>query len=158
MPNLFEEEIIKKNVRYYENRTIHDSSLSYCAHAIASARIGDTDLAYEFFKKAMEIDLNDNFSDSTDGIHSAALGGNWNCIVQGFAGVKIGVDYVEITPHLPKTWEELQFYLKIRGHYIKIRISNRKVILETEEPLDMEFMFLINGKYYSMKNKLEVSM
>jgi hypothetical glycosyl hydrolase len=157
MPHLFNEVIIDKNVKYYENRTIHDSSLSYSAHAIASAKIGDIELAYDFFLKAMEVDLNDNYNDSTDGIHSAALGGIWNCIIHGFAGVKYGIEHIDIVPHLPKEWEELQFYLKVQGKYIKICISEEKVVLETEHSLEKELLFQINGETYSLLNHLEVT-
>lgn len=39
-PHLVGEEYVRKNVLFYEKRTIHDSSLSYCAHAQACAVIG----------------------------------------------------------------------------------------------------------------------
>ncbi len=75
-PYLFEAEIVRKNVQFYEARTIHDSSLSYCVHAQALAAIGETDMASDFFHKAMDIDLNDNPYDTIDGIHAASLGGD----------------------------------------------------------------------------------
>lgn len=52
-PYMFSKEVVKKNVLFYEERTIHDSSLSYCAHAQACAAIGETELSWEFFKKCM---------------------------------------------------------------------------------------------------------
>lgn len=75
-PKLFSDDVVRKNVLFYEKRTIHDSSLSYCAHAQASAYIGDKKAADMFFKKALFIDLNDNPYDSVDGIHSASMGGH----------------------------------------------------------------------------------
>ncbi|MDF2905573.1 MAG: trehalase [Herbinix sp.] len=158
MPDLFDKEIVLKNVRYYENRTIHDSSLSYSAHAIASAKIGDVEMAYDFFQKAMEIDLNDNYNDSTDGIHAAALGGIWNCIIQGFAGIQYNMDCVEITPHLPKQWRSLQFYLKVQDSYIKVRMTKEKVILEAERYLEKELLFRINGMDFPLFNRLEITL
>lgn len=61
---MFSKEVVKKNVLFYEERTIHDSSLSYCAHAQACAAIGETELSWEFFKKCMVIDLDDNPNDT----------------------------------------------------------------------------------------------
>ena len=58
-PYMFSKDVVKKNVLFYEERTIHDSSLSYCAHAQACAAIGETELSWEFFKKCMVIDLDD---------------------------------------------------------------------------------------------------
>ena len=86
-PQLYSPDIVKKNVLFYEKRTLHDSSLSYCAHAQACANIGELDMAQNFFKKALEVDLVDNPYDSTDGLHAAAMGGIYNCLIQGFAGV-----------------------------------------------------------------------
>ncbi len=158
IPQLFDKEIIKENVRFYENRTVHDSSLSYCAHAIASAGIGDIRLAYEFFLKAMEIDLNDNYSDTTDGIHAAALGGIWNSVILGFAGVKFGMDCIEITPHLPDSWEEMRFKIKAQGQFIRINIQRDKIQLEAEEALTKELEFTICGNTYLLKNNLVVNL
>jgi len=159
MPGLFSEEVVKKNVKYYENITIHDSSLSYSAHAIACANIGDMELACDFFTKAMEIDLDTNYLDSNDGIHTASLGGIWNCVIQGFAGVKYSMGYVEIKPHLPNTWEEMQFYLMIKGQYVKIMITNKKIVLETDQHLNNtkeKLQFLINGEFHQLEEKLEI--
>ena len=58
-PQLYSPDIVKKNVLFYEKRTLHDSSLSYCAHAQACANIGELDMAENFFKKALEVDLVD---------------------------------------------------------------------------------------------------
>ena len=50
-PHLVDEKTLRRNVLFYEERTIHDSSLSYCAHAQACAVIGGHDLAEYFFEK-----------------------------------------------------------------------------------------------------------
>lgn len=133
MPEKFTEEVIKKNVRYYEARSVHDSSLSYCAHALASARIGDTQKAYEFFQKALLVDLDTNETDSKDGIHSAALGGIVNCLIEGFAGVSFTEEGMEVSPHLPQNWRKMNFYRRYRGHYYKIQICGSQVFIEKEE-------------------------
>ncbi|MDO4473604.1 MAG: glycoside hydrolase family 65 protein [Eubacteriales bacterium] len=126
-PHLFDEETIKKNVVYYEKRTLHDSSLSYCAHAQACANIGALDLSLEFFEKALEVDLVDNPYDSTDGLHSASLGGIWNCIIQGYAGVNVSEEGVEIHPHLPDAWKSICFCICIKGEYYRVKITDKDV-------------------------------
>jgi hypothetical glycosyl hydrolase len=154
MPHLFDEETVKKNVQYYEQRTLHDSSLSYCAHAVACAEIGDIDLAYHFFEKSLEIDLDTNYQDSIDGIHSASLGGIWNCVIRGFAGVKSHMNYVEITPNLPKKWKKLKFYLKVKGQYVRIEINKDKIILKPENDIEQKVSFKINGQVYLLEKEL----
>ena len=121
-PQLFDAELVKKNVLFYEARTLHDSSLSYCAHAQACANIGETDMGYAFFEKAMEVDLDDNPYDSTDGLHAASLGGIWNCLIQGFAGVKVKDGTLTVDPHLPKRWKGMHFWICVDGQYEKVDI------------------------------------
>ena len=37
----FDLDTVRRNFRFYEARTVHESSLSPCVHAILAARIGD---------------------------------------------------------------------------------------------------------------------
>lgn len=124
-PELFEKDIVKKNVEYYEKRTLHDSSLSYCAHAQACANVGILDMSMEFFKNALEVDLVDNPHDSTDGLHAASLGGIWNCIIQGYGGVTVTDNGVEIVPHLPDEWKKMSFVICIKGEYHKCEVTKK---------------------------------
>lgn len=144
-PELFSPEIVKKNVDYYEARTIHDSSLSYCAHAIACARIGEREAAEGFFEKALEIDLNENYKDSVDGIHSASLGGIWNCLIQGFAGVEYQKEGIRITPHLPERFRGIEFFHKVKGRYYRIYVAQDQVEIYPEET-GREQKFFVFGK------------
>lgn len=86
-PDLFSFETIKQNLYYYEDRTIHDSSLSKAIHAIVAARIHEAEWAYEMFQAACRIDLNDQPHTSDEGIHGAALGAVWLTVIFGFAGI-----------------------------------------------------------------------
>ncbi|MCR5161758.1 MAG: hypothetical protein K6C06_08305 [Lachnospiraceae bacterium] len=79
LPDLFDPETVRKNIRHYAERTVHDSSLSYCMHSLAFAMAGDREMAQAFFEKSLVIDLNDNPLESTDGIHAAAMGGILMC-------------------------------------------------------------------------------
>lgn len=157
MPQLFSPEIIQKNVEFYEARTIHDSSLSYCAHAIASARIKDLEAADRFFEKALEIDLDENYMDSTDGIHSASLGGIWNCLIQGYAGVTHRDGTVCINPHLPERWKSMEFYHKAAGVYYRIKIGKNKVEIIPEQ-MGCKGCFEIEGMEYSIEKESVIKM
>lgn len=156
LPHLFDSETVKKNIIFYEKRTIHDSSLSYCAHAQACAKFGMADKAYEFFKKAMEIDINDNPYDSTDGIHAASLGGIWNCVVLGFAGISMKEGTLSIRPMLPQAWKSMKFYIMVRGTYIHINLSRSAVELKCEKPLDDKIPVEVFGHRYELKDCLNL--
>ena len=129
-PGLFDKKTVQKNVDYYERHTIHDSSLSLCAHAEAMAGIGEEREAWKFFEKAMEIDLCDNSRDSVDGIHAASLGGIVNCVLRGFTGMRIGEDKLEFSPHLPEHWTSIKFNIVHKGRKKVITVTKNKVTVD----------------------------
>ncbi len=156
LQNLFSREVMRKNISYYEERTVHDSSLSYCVYAQACANSGFADHAYAFFKKAMEIDINDNPYDSADGIHSASLGGVWNCVVFGFAGVSWREGILRISPALPHTWNSMEFYIKIQDACLHVNLSNSIIELKCDRPLNADIFVEINNQRYELHDCLTV--
>ena len=159
-PFLFSENVVKRNVLFYESRTIHDSSLSYCAHAQACASIGEIDLAYRFFQKSLLIDIDDNPFDSTDGIHSASLGGVWNCMISGFAGARYEKGRLYLDPKLPKHWKGMRFFLMIEGILIKFNITKESLSMKREESVEkaIHIKVIVDGREYSFKEKLTVEL
>lgn len=155
-PQLFKEEIVKKNVLFYEGRTIHDSSLSYCAHAQACAAIGTMDLSWEFFKKCLTVDIDDNPHDSTDGIHAAALGGIWNCLIFGFAGVHYKDGILYLKPHFPEHWNSMDFRMVIEGAQVHFIISVDKITLTCEEEMEHSIRVKAGEEEYILENMLEI--
>lgn len=125
-PEYFDRETVKRNVEFYEALTIHDSSLSQCAHAEAEAVIGEMNMAVPFFEKAMEIDLREGFQDSTDGIHAASLGGILNCVLRGFAGVRMGENGLLVSPHLPEHWDSIEFFVMDHGEKKRVKAAGEK--------------------------------
>ncbi len=130
LEDLFPTDIKSKNFDYYEARTLHDSSLSYSTHSILANDIGRTDMAYDFFKKAATIDLGDNPKSSDHGIHAASIGGIYQCIVNGFGGVRLVGDKLRITPKLPDNWDKLSYFLYWHGTRLKITIDKTTLIVD----------------------------
>lgn len=155
-PHLADEETVRRNVLFYEARTIHDSSLSYCAHAQACAAVGAVDLAEEFFRRCLVIDLDDNPYDTTDGVHSASLGGVWNCLVFGFAGIHYEGKTLYIQPHMPKSWKSMEFRLILAGQEICFKISHNEVRLNCEGPVTEPITVKIGSREYAFADKLSV--
>lgn len=153
----FMEETVRKNVLFYEKRTVHDSSLSYCAYAQASAHIGDREATEKFFENALFVDLNDNPLVSGDGIHAASMGGVWNCLIYGFAGVWYEKGKLSVRPHLPDTWQEMEFKLIVRGIRIRFCISHQGIIMESEAKLESSIHVEAEGKEYEFQGYLNIS-
>ncbi len=106
---LFDEETRKKNFIFYENKTLHDSSLSKCTHAILANDLGIKDMAYNLYEGALSIDLGPEMKSSNEGIHSASTGGIWESTVMGFGGVRMEGSALRIAPKLPENWSRLVF-------------------------------------------------
>ena len=131
LEELFSPEVKKKNFFYYEERTLHDSSLSRSTHSVLAADLGLDDMAYTFFEGAAQTDLGPVMTTSDAGIHAAAMGGIWQCVVYGFGGVRIVGDKLRLEPHLPKNWRELRFPLHWRGQAFHVTVRQDGVKLET---------------------------
>ena len=120
------------NFHYYEPRTGHGSSLSPAMHALVAARLGEMSVASRYLRQASEIDLSNNMGNAAGGVHAAAMGGLWQAIVFGFAGVQPRGDSVAFTPNLLSQWQRLAFPFQWRNRLLhvsmepgRIRVSHR---------------------------------
>jgi kojibiose phosphorylase len=102
-------ELIGANLDYYGPRTDHGSSLSLAMHSIAASLAGRPGQAYEYFRQAAAIDLEDSMLNSSHGVHAATQGGLLQAALVGFAGLQLGPDGPETRPRLPEHWEALGF-------------------------------------------------
>jgi len=119
----FPPEVREANFRYYERRCGHGSSLSPSIHALVAARLGDVELAEHYFRQAAEIDLANNMGNAAGGVHAAALGGLWQAVVFGFAGLRFGPERPALDPHLPRTWRSLRFPIQWRARTARMSVS-----------------------------------
>ncbi|MGI6215493.1 MAG: glycoside hydrolase family 65 protein [Christensenellales bacterium] len=126
-------ETIKNSFLYYEKITTHDSSLSACAHSILAAFLGDTKKALEYMLDSSQIDLEDTHKNTRDGIHTANMGGLYQCLVQGFAGVRIREDGLHIAPCLPEEWSEYSFNIRFKKRTININVTKKSAALKLLE-------------------------
>jgi maltose phosphorylase len=114
---------LKRNFNFYEPRTVHESSLSPCVHAILAARIGDAEKAYEMYLRTSRLDLDDYNSDTADGLHITSMAGTWMSIVEGFAGMSVAGGKLHFAPFLPEPWESYSFSITFRGVSLVVMIS-----------------------------------
>lgn len=147
-PDLFSKNIISANFDYYEQRTIHDSSLSKAIHAIETIRLGNIKKGFQLFEEATQIDLGDNPHSSDDGLHAAALASLWHIIVFGFSGIIKG-EILEINPSLPLEWESLSFPFIWKGKRILITLTHEEILMTSDS--DSEINVEILGKKWSLK-------
>lgn len=123
----FDLETLKRNYKFYESRTVHESSLSPCVHSILAARLSDEEKAYEFYLRTARLDLDDYNNDTEDGLHITSMAGTWMSIVEGFAGMKVRNDQLQFNPFLPKQWSSFSFNIGFRGTQLKIKITSSEI-------------------------------
>lgn len=130
LENCFSEKEIVENYKYYEQRTLHDSSLSMCAHALVASRIGLTEEAEKMFLDACSVDLGDNTDNSDDGIHSASIGGIWLAFAMGFCGMRIDESGLTLNTVIPNDWESYELPIKFKGGTLKLTTTKNGSSLE----------------------------
>lgn len=130
LEDLFTNDVKKANWEYYEPKTLHDSSLSLSTHCVLACDMDNYEMAYNLFKRATEIDLGQNMSSSNDGIHAASLGGIWQCVINGFGGVRMLKGELRISPRLPENWELLEFQINWHGDKLKVIVTKDNLTIK----------------------------
>ena len=120
-------ETIRRNFDFYEPRTVHESSLSPCVHAILAAKLGDEARAYEFYLRTSRLDLDDYNNDTEDGCHITSMAGTWMSVVEGFGGMRVRDGRLSFQPFLPEKWQSFSFHIGFRGALLNIKVNKEGV-------------------------------
>lgn len=123
LPHLFDKETMAKNFDYYEEVTIHGSSLSRPIHSIVASMIGKDDEAYRFFLESTKTDLGDNMRSCDDGIHSASITAIMLVVYRGLLGIEMFDGTLSITPKVPLHWKRVRTLVNYKGSKIEIEIN-----------------------------------
>jgi maltose phosphorylase len=144
----FDLETKKRNFDFYEPRTVHESSLSPCVHAIIASEIGYKEKAYEMYLRTARLDLDNYNNDTDDGLHITSMAGTWMAITYGFGGMRIENDTLSFKPFIPDSWSKYSFKILFRGHLIRVIVDSEKIIIEQEK--GEEFTIKVFDKYYTI--------
>lgn len=156
LENKFSKDIKKKNYDYYEPKTLHDSSLSLSTHCILANDLGDYTLAYDLFRRATEIDLGPAMNTSDHGIHAASLGGIWQCVVMGFAGVRMLGGNLRVNPKLPEEWNRLKFPIHWKGDLLEIEMTKESLYIKSNG--DKDVTLTVFDKEYTFYKELKIDL
>jgi maltose phosphorylase len=119
----FDHDTHVRNFKFYEQFTVHESSLSPCVHSILAAKIGETDKAYEMYLRTARLDLDNYNNDTEDGLHITSMAGSYLSIVQGFGGLRIKNQTLHLNPHCPSQWEGYGFQILLNNEPVKIEVT-----------------------------------
>jgi len=140
---------IRKNYDFYEPRTVHESSLSPCVHAILASKLGNEAKAYEFYLRTARLDLDDYNNDTEDGLHITSMAGTWMSIVEGFAGMRVKNNILSFQTFIPKTWDSYAFHVQFRG--VKLFVKIKQHDFELINKSNQEINIIFNGESISVK-------
>lgn len=121
--NYFTEEELRRNYDFYQEVTLHHSSLSTCIFGILASQIGYDEEAYRYFSQSARMDLDDYHQNFYAGIHAANMAGTWQGIVFGFAGVRNNKGVLEFKPSRPEAWKSYRFKMNYKGAKLAVAVS-----------------------------------
>ena len=140
----FDEETLRKNFDFYEPRTVHESSLSPCVHAIQAAKLGRVDKAYEMYLRTARLDLDDYNNDTKDGCHITSMAGTWMAVVKGFGGMRVKDGRLIFNTLLPKQWQGFSFKIRFRGSVLQVSVNKEGTTVRNHSANSVTL--LLNGK------------
>jgi maltose phosphorylase len=126
----YDTDTIRKHFEFYEPRTVHESSLSPCVHAIIAARIGNIEKAYELYMRTSRLDLDDYNNEVDEGLHITSMAGTWMSLVEGFGGKRAKGAKLLLNPRLPEKWDLFSFKLNYCNNLIKVKVDKAFVWIE----------------------------
>ncbi len=116
----------KRNWDFYVERCDQGSSLSPAVHARVAADLGLGQMAYDMFRAALAIDLEDIMGNARDGLHAASQGGILQATIFGFAGLRLEGDEPVLRPNLPDNWNRMGFSYFHRGKRFERELTGTK--------------------------------
>lgn len=135
----FDLDTLRRNFYFYEPRTVHESSLSPCVHAVLAARLGDLEKAVEMYLRTARLDLDDYNREVAEGCHVTSMAGSWLSVVEGFGGTRVRDGVLSFDPRLPGGWESLAFKVNFRGRVLTVKATPAAVEVTNEgDPLEVE--------------------
>lgn len=128
----FDLETKKVNFEYYEQRTMHKSSLSPSIYCIMGLTVGDYSKAYAYLMRTAKVDLADNQGNAALGLHAASTGGTWQAAVNGFGGMHMEPGgHIGFSPTwMPEHWKKFTYRIRWKGQLIQVTVTHSELTLQ----------------------------
>ncbi|HIY91824.1 glycoside hydrolase family 65 protein [Companilactobacillus sp. HBUAS56275] len=136
-PNKF----IHDNIQYYIARTTHGSTLSRIVYSMLMLKIGEDSKAWKLFYEALTSDYYDIQGGTTaEGIHLGVMGATLTVVTSYFAGVDYRGKMLEVNPHMPEQWDEVDFHMTFRDVNYQFRVTENTFIVTTDKDTEIKFL------------------
>ncbi len=154
--DLFSKEEIQRNYDFYQEVTLHHSSLSTCIFGIVACSIGRVEEAYDYFMQSARMDLDDHHNNFYAGIHAANMAGTWQTVVNGFGGMRCQGGRLSFEPGIPEKWEEYSFRVRYRGSVLEVTVTKEKAVFSLAEGEKVRIW--VYGEEVEVEGKCEIRM
>jgi len=105
----------------------------------------------------LRTDISDLFGNTHEGIHAASLGGTWQALVFGLAGIGVKKEELFIDPRMPRSWRKLIFNLAWRERLIKLELTNDLIKIKVSSAKTKKIKIGIFGKLVEIKANKAIS-
>jgi len=123
----------RANYEYYEPRCIHESSLSPSVHSIFASELGRHEEAFDFFRFAARIDLDNYNRNTAEGIHTTSIAAAWMNIVYGFGGMRSDGEVLSFNPSIPAHWQGYSFEVTYHGSVLRVEVSQDQAVIRVKD-------------------------
>lgn len=141
----------RANFEYYDPITTGDSTLSAVVQSIMAAEVGYHELALDYFRQALFVDLGDLHGNTVDGMHIASAGGVWSALTFGFAGMSDREGRLAFDPRLPAEWPLLRFRLAWRGSRITVELAQEQITFTVTEKGEDDVHVRVRGDLHHVR-------
>jgi trehalose/maltose hydrolase-like predicted phosphorylase len=146
----FDEDLIRRNLEYYQARTSHGSTLSQVVFTSVVHR-QDSAQGCTFFLSALRSDLFDVQGGTTrEGVHLGAMAGTVDIVIRHYAGLELARSGVLLCPDLPPRMNRVRFRVEWRNRWVEVEIDAGTIRATVDADDDWEVPLRINGVWYRL--------
>jgi trehalose/maltose hydrolase-like predicted phosphorylase len=130
----YDQELARRTIEYYDQRTSHGSTLSHVTFAGVLADIHPPS-SWERFMVALESDVSDIQGGTTkEGIHMGVMSGTLDLLQSSFVGARVYKGVLLFRPRLVDRLDGVSFSIRFRGTPLRVRIvGNELTVLAQPE-------------------------
>jgi len=147
----FKPAYIPDNIKYYEGRTAHGSTLSQLVYSWVLAR-SNRSKSWTIFNKALMSDFKDVQGGTTpEGIHLGAMVGTVDLIQRCYTGLEVRGEKLWFDPHLPDDLSVIDFRIHYRGVGIKVHLDQTTLLVQRQEIWnDRPITLVVKGQTFEL--------
>ncbi|TVR98707.1 MAG: glycoside hydrolase family 65 protein [Rhodospirillales bacterium] len=120
----YEPDTAERNIKYYDKRTSHGSTLSFIVHAAIEAEL-DPEGSWDMFLAALESDIGDIQGGTTrEGIHMGVMAGTLDLIQRAYLGSEVRDDMIIFKPKLTERLNGLAMPLEFRETPLEVVLED----------------------------------